>query len=263
MNLEPPAQLPSVHSLLHRKPHKFTPLFHNRHLAPRHGWPPLQPIPCNDDVSVMSPNTRRGCPRAIQQVRPSRPENRRHNSVDVSHCFSYKLKRILLTKGRRRCRPTDAASAVLRGGGRLSQRGTAGERREAPRARNRRFAQADCPVARGTPEARASGNIRQRGVAPKFGASRRSIPPALGGLARNSVARLGRRCVARRRAIVRPREAGEGDRPEGGGGGGGGGGACLPRCFCFWGGDPFSPPPPFPPPPPPPPPPPLRAPPPP
>src|SRR5271170_5222206 len=75
MNLEPPAQLPSVHSLLHRKPHKFTPLFHNRHLAPRHGWPPLQPIPCNDDVSVMSPNTRRGCPRAIHSSRPSTPLN--------------------------------------------------------------------------------------------------------------------------------------------------------------------------------------------
>jgi len=39
------------------------------------------------------------------------------------------------------------------------------ERREAQRARSRRFAQADCSVARATPEARAGGNIRPRGVA--------------------------------------------------------------------------------------------------
>jgi hypothetical protein len=48
------------------------------------------------------------------------------------------------------------------------------ERREAPRARSRRFAQADRSVARATPEARASGNIRPRGVATTFGASRGS-----------------------------------------------------------------------------------------
>jgi hypothetical protein len=39
------------------------------------------------------------------------------------------------------------------------------ERREAQRARSRRFAQADRSVARATPEARAGGNIRPRGVA--------------------------------------------------------------------------------------------------
>ena len=39
------------------------------------------------------------------------------------------------------------------------------ERREAQRARSRRFAQADCSVARATPEAWAGGNIRPRGVA--------------------------------------------------------------------------------------------------
>ena len=39
------------------------------------------------------------------------------------------------------------------------------ERREAQRARSRRFAQADRPVARAAPEARASGNIRPRGAA--------------------------------------------------------------------------------------------------
>ena len=49
------------------------------------------------------------------------------------------------------------------------------ERREAQRARSRRFAQADCSVARATPEARAGGNIRPRGVAHDPGASRRSI----------------------------------------------------------------------------------------
>jgi hypothetical protein len=39
------------------------------------------------------------------------------------------------------------------------------ERREAQRARSRRFAQADRSVARATPEAWAGGNIRRRGVA--------------------------------------------------------------------------------------------------
>jgi len=39
------------------------------------------------------------------------------------------------------------------------------ERREAQRARSRRFAQADRSVARATPEAWAGGNIRLRGVA--------------------------------------------------------------------------------------------------
>ena len=39
------------------------------------------------------------------------------------------------------------------------------ERREAQRARSRRFAQADRSVARATPEAWAGGNIRPRGVA--------------------------------------------------------------------------------------------------
>jgi hypothetical protein len=39
------------------------------------------------------------------------------------------------------------------------------ERREAQRARSRRFAQANCSVARATPEAWAGGNIRPRGVA--------------------------------------------------------------------------------------------------
>src|SRR5262245_15933065 len=38
---EPPAQLPPVRSLLHRQPNKLTPLIHDRHLAPRHGWPSL------------------------------------------------------------------------------------------------------------------------------------------------------------------------------------------------------------------------------
>ena len=48
------------------------------------------------------------------------------------------------------------------------------ERREAQRARSRRFAQADRSVARATPEAWAGGNIRPRGVAHDPGASRRS-----------------------------------------------------------------------------------------
>ena len=53
------------------------------------------------------------------------------------------------------------------------------ERREAQRARSRRFAQADCSVARATPEARAGGNIRPRGVAHDPGASRRSTTIAI------------------------------------------------------------------------------------
>src|SRR5580700_9630220 len=52
-----------------------------------------------------------------------------------------------------------------RGGGRQSRRRTVVERREAQRARSRRFAQADRSVARATPEAWAGGNIRPRGVA--------------------------------------------------------------------------------------------------
>src|SRR5580658_9683103 len=65
-------------------------------------------------------------------------------------------------------------------GGRPPWRKTAVERREAPRARSRRFAQADRSVARAAPEARAGGNIRPRGVATTFGASRRSISPFSG-----------------------------------------------------------------------------------
>jgi hypothetical protein len=54
------------------------------------------------------------------------------------------------------------------------------ERREAQRARSRRFAQADRSVARATPEAWADGNIRPRGVAHDPGASRRSTRNASG-----------------------------------------------------------------------------------
>ena len=54
------------------------------------------------------------------------------------------------------------------------------ERREAQRARSRRFAQADRSVARATPEAWAGGNIRPRGVAHDPGASRRSTRNARG-----------------------------------------------------------------------------------
>jgi hypothetical protein len=63
-------------------------------------------------------------------------------------------------------KPADGASVVFepRRAGRLGDE-TAVERREAQRARSRRFAQADCPVARAAPEARASGNIRPRGAA--------------------------------------------------------------------------------------------------
>ena len=42
MDPEPPAQLPPVRPFLHCKPHKLAPLVHDRHLAPRHGWPSLK-----------------------------------------------------------------------------------------------------------------------------------------------------------------------------------------------------------------------------
>src|SRR5580700_9378096 len=69
-----------------------------------------------------------------------------------------------------------------RSGGRQPRRGTAMvvERREAQRARSRRFAQAERSVARATPEAWAGGNIRPRGVAHDPGASRRSTRNARG-----------------------------------------------------------------------------------
>ena len=82
------------------------------------------------------------------------------------------------SKGRRReIQPADGASAVFKpeAAGRLGKE-TAVERREAPRARSRRFAQADRSVARAAPEARASGNIRSRGAAHDIGASRRCTP---------------------------------------------------------------------------------------
>src|SRR5215212_7916118 len=76
MNPEPPAQFASVRPFLHRQLNKLTSLIQHRHLLPRHGGLP-EPIPCNDDVSVMSPNTRRGCLRAIHLTRASmRPLSR-------------------------------------------------------------------------------------------------------------------------------------------------------------------------------------------
>jgi hypothetical protein len=72
--------------------------------------------------------------------------------------------------------PAGGAKAVLMQRRSTAASGTAVERREAQRARSRRFAQADRSVARATPEARASGNIRPRGVAHDPGASRRSTP---------------------------------------------------------------------------------------
>src|SRR5262245_66629856 len=44
---EPTTQLAPVRSLLHCQPNKLSPLIHDRHLAPRHGWPSLaaEPMP--------------------------------------------------------------------------------------------------------------------------------------------------------------------------------------------------------------------------
>ena len=77
--------------------------------------------------------------------------------------------------------PTDGASAVSkpRRAGRPGEE-TAVERREAQRARSRRFAQADCPVARAAPEARASGNIRPRGAATTLAPPGAALPASVG-----------------------------------------------------------------------------------
>ena len=106
----------------------------------------------------------------------ARLQARRHISIDVCHQFGYKgceSPSSMAVAGDRRSagRMRFCAEAV----GRLGEKAV--ERREAPRARSRRFAQADRSVARATPEARAGGNIRPRGVAHDPGASRRSISP--------------------------------------------------------------------------------------
>jgi hypothetical protein len=59
MYTEPAAELSPVRPFLHRKSHKLPSLFHYRHLAPRHGWPPIRQIHALSNVSAMSPNTRR------------------------------------------------------------------------------------------------------------------------------------------------------------------------------------------------------------
>src|SRR5262245_27879456 len=79
---EPPAQLAPVYPILHRQQHKLTSLIHHRHPSPRHGTPPKQPIPCNDDVSGISPNTRQGCPRNKHLSRPSCLARHRIDSRD-------------------------------------------------------------------------------------------------------------------------------------------------------------------------------------
>src|ERR1700688_4826430 len=81
------------------------------------------------------------------------------------------------------------------------------ERREAQRARSRRVAQADRPVARATPEAWAAGNIRPRGVAHDPGASRRSTRNARGFscewlFVNLALAKLGRTGAARTFSLV-------------------------------------------------------------
>jgi hypothetical protein len=70
--------------------------------------------------------------------------------------------------------PVGRSERRLSGGGGRQPRRMVVERREAQRARSRRFARAERSVARATPEARAGGDIRPRGVAHDPGASRRS-----------------------------------------------------------------------------------------
>jgi hypothetical protein len=116
-----------------------------------------------------------------------------------------------------RCRPAER-ERNSRGGGRQPRRRTAMvvERREAQRARSRRFAQADCSVARATPEAWAGGNIRPRGVAHDPGASRRSTRNARGFscewlFVNLALAKLGRAGVARTLVLIRHRDGGGGN----------------------------------------------------
>ena len=88
--------------------------------------------------------------------------------------------------------PADAAGAVLKPRRSTAAPGTAVERREAPRARSRRSSRGERSVARAAPEARASGNIRPRGAAHDFGASRRFTPASVRGVSCNAFAKLGR-----------------------------------------------------------------------
>ncbi len=113
------------------------------------------------------------------------------NPLDIRPFFRYKPP-ISFLEGRQPLTPAGGARAVPAGGGRQPLARAAVERREAPRARSRRFAQADRSVARATPEARAGGNIRPRGVAHDPGASRRSTP-LRSGFRERGLAKLGRK----------------------------------------------------------------------
>jgi hypothetical protein len=103
---------------------------------------------------------------------------------------------------RQPCRWRSPAASNRQGGCGVTPRRLAGlatttvERREAPRARSRRFSRGNCPVARAAPEARAGGNIRSRGAAHDPGASRRSISP-FGETFLEPLAKLGRQRAAR------------------------------------------------------------------
>src|SRR4051812_1908389 len=58
------AQLPPVHTFLLGKHYELSSLVHDRHLSPRHGSPPCLRNPADLDVSTMSPNRCKSCPRA-------------------------------------------------------------------------------------------------------------------------------------------------------------------------------------------------------
>src|SRR5207237_7960489 len=60
-------QLPHVRLLLLGKHHELSSLVHERHLSPRHGSSPCLTNPADFDVSTMSPNRCKLCPRTEQQ----------------------------------------------------------------------------------------------------------------------------------------------------------------------------------------------------
>jgi hypothetical protein len=105
--------------------------------------------------------------------------------LDICHQFGYGglvlLGKVVSRRHRTRSKSGFQTAAVDSPG-----QETAVERREAPRARSRRFSRGYRPVARAAPEARASGDIRPRGAAHDLGASRRSTPLLSGSILQNS-----------------------------------------------------------------------------
>src|SRR5579863_7663874 len=102
--------------------------------------------------------------------------------TSVLRSVTYVRSKILLAATaalRRRARSCGECGFQPRAAGRPKRKPRV-ERREAQRARSRRFAQADRSVARAAPEARASGNIRPRGAAHDLAPPGAPFPCSLG-----------------------------------------------------------------------------------